>query len=113
MTKPYIAYTKNTKNMSPKLKHVYYIESTKKGDYVVAEMLESPGQIHRKLTGRYSNIFPINQLIKKKVITKLPYLINYKTKSVTFQVNKNISFTAPLPRVKKYLKVKKPLKQKK
>ena len=106
MTKPYIAYTKNTKKMAPKLKHIYYISSNKKGNFVISEMLESPGQTHRQLTGRYSNMFPFAQLINKKFIHKLPYYINHKSKSVIFKINNNISFNAPLKRVEKYLKLK-------
>ena len=69
MIKPYIAFTINTKNMQPKFKHVYYIESKTQGKMVISEMLESPGQIIRKLSGRYSDLFPINQLTNEKNIT--------------------------------------------
>lgn len=100
--RPYIAYTKNTRNMSPNLQHVYFVNKKNQGNVVYSQMLESPGQLQRKLTGRYADYIPINQLINKIFINQLPYII-YNKSSVLFNINTKISFNAPLSEVKKYL----------
>lgn len=98
----FVSYTKHTHQLDPLIKHLYLHGNIPSNcTHLEAQMIEHPGKLNRVATFRYSNAFPINELINTKNLKNLNYKI--QKNNVKFFMNNGITFTIPRCIIENYI----------